>query len=92
MATAFVRGSGGGLLEMDIPTSGHALERWEEALRKGDLSIVPSAEWVTLDDGSRHLVVTDTADKAPVTEEGQKAKTQKAKTPATDEAPKAIEE
>lgn len=55
--TVFVRGEGGAIFEMDVPTSGHALERYEEGLRKGTLSIVPEAEWVTRADGSRYLVV-----------------------------------
>ena len=54
--TAFVRGSGGGLIEVDVPTKGHALERWREALAKGDLSIVDKAHWVDRADGSKYLV------------------------------------
>jgi len=54
--TVFVRGAGGALFEMDVPTGGHALERYEEAIRKGDLSIVAAAYWVTAEDGVRHLV------------------------------------
>ena len=34
--TVFARGVGGALFELDVPKSGHALERWEEAIRKGD--------------------------------------------------------
>ena len=69
--TVFVRGAGGALFEMDVPTAGHALERYEEAIRKGDLSVVPHAEWVERADGSRHLVVPppaeddDTPERAP---------------------------
>jgi len=59
--TAFVRGSGGGLLEVDIPTKGHALERWREALAKGDLSIVEKAHWVERADGSKYLVEGEAA-------------------------------
>ena len=55
--TVFARGAGGALFQMDVPKAGHALERWEEALRKGDLTIVPAAEWVARADGSRYLVV-----------------------------------
>jgi hypothetical protein len=54
--TVFVRGSGGALFEMDVPTRGHALERYTQALAKGDLSIVAVAHWVTATDGSSHLV------------------------------------
>ena len=57
--TVFVRGAGGALFEMDVPKAGHALERYEEAIRKGDLSVVPHAEWVTRPDGSRHLIIPD---------------------------------
>jgi len=57
--TVFVRGAGGALFEMDVPKSGHALERYEEAIRKGDLSVVPHAEWVERADGSRHLVIPE---------------------------------
>ena len=57
--TVFVRGAGGTLFEMDVPKAGHPLERWEEAIRKGDLTIVPVAEWVTRADGSRFLVVPE---------------------------------
>lgn len=60
--TVFVRGAGGALFEMDVPTAGHALERYEEAIRKGDLSVVPHAEWVTRPDGSRHLVIPEPAE------------------------------
>ena len=54
--TVFVLGTGGGIIEMDVPTRGHALERWEQALAKGDLTIVPEAHWVTRPDGSKYLV------------------------------------
>lgn len=54
--TVFVRGTGGALFEMDVPTRGHALERYDEAIRKGDLTIVAEAHWVERADGSRHLV------------------------------------
>ena len=57
MATVFVRGAGGALFEMDVPTAGHALERWEQALAKGDLTLIPLAVWEERVDGSRHLVV-----------------------------------
>lgn len=55
--TVFVRGAGGALFEMDVPTRGHALERYDEAIRKGDLTIVAEAHWVERADGSRYLVV-----------------------------------
>lgn len=54
--TVFVRGTGGALFEMDVTTRGHALERYDEAIRKGDLTIVAEAHWVERADGSRHLV------------------------------------
>lgn len=54
--TVFVRGAGGGIIEMDVPTRGHALERYEEAIRKGDLTLVGAAHWVDRADGSKYLV------------------------------------
>lgn len=63
--TVFVRGAGGALFEMDVPKAGHALERYEEAIRKGDLSVVPHAEWVTRPDGSRHLIPDPVETPAP---------------------------
>lgn len=60
--TVFVRGSGGSIFETDVPTKGMALERYEQALAKGDLTVVPFAHWVDGLDGARHLV----ADEAPV--------------------------
>lgn len=47
MTTAIVRGSGGVLFERDVPTSGQALEIWDEQIRKGDLVIITDpVEWV----------------------------------------------
>jgi len=78
--TVFVRGAGGALFEMDVPTAGHALERYEEAIRKGDLSVVPHAEWVERADGSRYLVIPD-----PVETPTPKAKPPKAATAAEED-------
>ena len=55
--TVVVRGSGGGLFEVDVPTAGHARERWEEQFAKGDLSVVTGARWVDNLDGSRSLTI-----------------------------------
>jgi hypothetical protein len=71
--TVFVRGAGGALFEMDVPTGGHALERYEEAIRKGDLSVVPHAEWVERADGSRHLVVPAATEPSPTAPKAPKA-------------------
>jgi hypothetical protein len=38
--TVVVRGSGGALFVVDVPTSGHALAHWQEKLDKGDIVIV----------------------------------------------------
>ena len=67
-----VRGSGGVLYEMDVPTRGHALERWEEAFAKGDLTIVTDpVEWVDVGDGVRQLrLVTSPAEAASVPADG----------------------
>lgn len=55
--TVFVRGTGGAIFEMDVPTFGHAKERFDQAIEKGELALVPVAEWVERDDGSKYLVV-----------------------------------
>ena len=70
-ATAFVRGTGGAIFEMDVPTYGHALERWDQALTKGDLVIVTDAHWVDRADGSAFLV----EGKAPAALKGKATKT-----------------
>lgn len=52
-----VRSGSGVLFEMDAPAAGHALELWNEKLRKGELNIVDSpVEWVTDPDGTRRLI------------------------------------
>ena len=76
-ASVFVRGTGGAIFEMDVPTYGHALERWDQALAKGDLAIVADAHWVERGDGSKYLV----AGTAPVAAKG------KAAAKVADEAP-----
>lgn len=75
-ASVFVRGTGGAIFEMDVPTYGHALERWDQALTKGDLAIVDEAHWVEHADGTAHLA----AGKAPAAPKGKAAK-------VADEAP-----
>lgn len=82
--TVFVRGTGGAIFEMDIPTSLHARERFDQQVAKGDLTVIPHAVWVERADGSRYLTV-------PVTEEadGAPKKPAKAKAKATTEEPAA---
>ena len=41
--TVFVRGTGGAIFEIDVPVLPHAVERWEQALNKGDLVIVDAS-------------------------------------------------
>lgn len=54
--TVFVAGSGGSLFEMDVPRPGTpAAERFDQAIDKGDLTVIPAAYWVEHADGSRHL-------------------------------------
>ena len=71
--TVIVRGEGGALFEMDVPTEGHRLELWEHNLTTGRLTVLPSdaAEWVEDADGTRHLVAVVAADPEP---KGRKAK------------------
>lgn len=54
--TVFVRGQGGTIFEMDVPEFGHAKERFDQALAKGELALVAAAEWVERGDGSKYLV------------------------------------
>lgn len=42
MITVMVRGRGGAVYEMDVPTAGHALDRWQEKIANGDLEILPT--------------------------------------------------
>lgn len=54
-STVVVRSASGVLFEMDVPAAGHALELWEEKLRKGELQIISEpVEWVE-HDGARKL-------------------------------------
>ena len=55
-STVVVRSASGVLFEMDVPAAGHALELWEEKLRKGDLVVVDApVVWVEVGDGARQL-------------------------------------
>lgn len=55
--TLFVLGSGGGILEMDVPRAGTpTAERFDQAVAKGELTVIPSAYWVDRGDGSKYLV------------------------------------
>ncbi len=60
-----VRGSGGGLIEMDRPTRGHAADLFEQRLAAGELTIITDpVEWVDVPGGGRKLqlaVITDDA-------------------------------
>lgn len=61
-STVVVRSASGVLFEMDVPAAGHALELWEEKLRKGDLEVVTApVVWVDAGDGARRLVLASTA-------------------------------
>ena len=40
MTTVVVRGSGGAVFEMDVPTSAHALELYHHKLANGNITIV----------------------------------------------------
>lgn len=55
--TVFVAGSGGAIFEMDVPRAGTpAAERFDQAIAKGDLTVIPAAFWVDRGDGSKYLV------------------------------------
>ena len=55
--TVFVLGSGGAIFEMDVPRAGTpAAERFDQAIAKGDLTVLPAAYWVDRADGSKYLV------------------------------------
>lgn len=54
--TVIVRGTGGALFEMDVPAGGFALERYQQSIAKGDLTVVTEpTEWVERGDGSKFL-------------------------------------
>lgn len=60
-STVVVRSASGVLFEMDVPAAGHALELWEEKLRKGDLEVVAApVVWVEVGDGARQLRLAPT--------------------------------
>lgn len=64
--TVVVRGSGGAIFEMDIPTRAHAAELYAEQIAKGDLVIVTDpVEWVEMPDGARQLRLVATATPEP---------------------------
>ena len=71
--TVIVRGAGGGLFEMDVPTETHALEAWNERLAKGELVIVTEpVEWVEVQGAFKLQVVApvdDGAEPEPAVEE-----------------------
>jgi hypothetical protein len=84
--TVFVRGTGGAIFEMDIPTNTQARERYDAAIEKGDLVIVPAAHWVERGDGSKYLVAGEPEGAAK-----PKASRSRAPRPAPDAAPPASE-
>lgn len=90
MQTVVVRGSGGALFEMDVPTRGQAAELWAEKLAKGELVIVDApTRWVEDPDGTRRLVMVDTpeADAAePAKRRGRPPKATEADVPAVEDA------
>ena len=42
--TVVVRGAGGSTFVVDVPARGHARERWDEQIAKGDIVIVGPAD------------------------------------------------
>ena len=61
-----VRGTGGGLIEIDRPTRGHAADLFEQRLAAGELTIVTDpVEWVDVPGGGRKLQLATVADAAP---------------------------
>lgn len=75
--TVFVRGQGGSIFEMDVPSEGSAArETWDARVDKGELTIVPEAEWVDRGDGTSYLVVK-TKRAAPAATAGDRAPTKK---------------
>lgn len=76
--SVFVRTTSGVILEMDVPDKGHALDRWNEAIEKGDLTVIPHAEWVTRPNGSRYLVVPSAEATEATPKKAPKAKTTEA--------------
>lgn len=93
--TVVVRGSGGAIFEMDIPTAGPARELFDQQLARGDISIVNApTEWVEVD-GAKKLVLVKTPDDEPEIEAPTKkrlGRPPKAATPVVDEDPAPTEE
>ncbi len=92
--TVFVRGTGGTIFEMDVPESGHARERFDQALAKGELVVIEHAVWVERPDGSRHLEVPaepddNDTDEVAAADEPRPKRGRKAAAADADEAPAA---
>lgn len=88
--TIFVLGSGGGILEMDVPRADTpAAERLEQAIAKGDLTVIPAAYWVERPDGSKYLVAgtSEASDGAPTMPARPPAATKRTKSAAAAETP-----
>lgn len=82
----FVLGSGGGIFEMDVPRPGtSAAERFDQAVAKGDLTVIPSAYWVDRGDGSKYLVAGTSAAPAEVPQVPGPTPTKRTKGAATAE-------
>lgn len=65
--TVFVRGSGGGILEMDVPTEPSALERFDASVAKGDLLVLDSSTVEKVDvSGGGYVWAEIPRDDAPV--------------------------
>lgn len=67
-----MRGTGGTIFKMDIPTSGMAKERWDEAIAKGELTPVEHAELEVRADGTSHWVDANAAEAKVHTPEAPK--------------------
>lgn len=42
--TVFVRGAGGAIFQMDVPTNPHQREAWDAKLERGELVVIPDAD------------------------------------------------
>lgn len=58
--SVYMRGTGGGIFLMDVPTAGNALELWEQQIAKGELVPVDNVVAVVRGDGSTHYEQTTT--------------------------------
>lgn len=63
--TVFVRSTSGVILQMDVPATSHARERFDQSVAKGDLALVDEAHAVTRPDGSIWFVAGPDPSDAP---------------------------